>query len=37
MEQAYKLRGDVLAEHGVARSETYDTDRTEVTSDKPLD
>ncbi|KAJ5650522.1 uncharacterized protein N7484_004245 [Penicillium longicatenatum] len=37
MEQAYKLRGDVLAEHGVARSETYDTDRTEVTSDKTLD
>lgn len=37
MEQAYQLHGDVLKEHGVARSETYDTDRTEVASDKPLD
>ncbi|KAJ5537352.1 hypothetical protein N7513_010538 [Penicillium frequentans] len=37
MEKAYKIHGDILAEHGVARSETYDTDRTEVTSDKPLD
>ncbi|KAJ5928787.1 hypothetical protein N7466_007743 [Penicillium verhagenii] len=32
MEEAYKLRGDVLAEHDVARSETYDTDKTEVAS-----
>ncbi|KAJ5913987.1 hypothetical protein N7504_002870 [Penicillium tannophilum] len=37
MEQAYKLHGDILAEHGVASSETYDTDGTEVTSDKTLD
>ncbi|KAJ6095865.1 hypothetical protein N7486_006611 [Penicillium sp. IBT 16267x] len=37
MEQAYKLYGDVLAEHRVSRSDTYDTDMTEVTFDKPLD
>lgn len=37
MEQAYKLYGDVLAEHGIARSETYASDNTDRTSDKPLD
>ncbi|KAJ5093801.1 hypothetical protein N7456_009662 [Penicillium angulare] len=37
MEQAYRLHGDVLAEHGVTRSETYDTDKTDVTTDKPLE
>ncbi|KAJ5287343.1 hypothetical protein N7478_003029 [Penicillium angulare] len=37
MEQAYRLHGDVLAEHGVTRSETYDTDKTDVTTEKPLD
>ncbi|KAJ6028000.1 hypothetical protein N7540_003576 [Penicillium herquei] len=36
MEQAYMLHGDVLAEHGVTRSETDEMDRMEVNSDKPI-
>ncbi|KAJ5105715.1 hypothetical protein NUU61_003062 [Penicillium alfredii] len=32
MEQAYKLHGDVLAEHGVTKSEAYDAGKTELTS-----
>lgn len=32
MEQAYQLHGDVLAEHGVTKSEAYDAGKTELTS-----
>lgn len=34
MEQAYKLHGDVLVEHGVIKDEAYDTGRAEL-SEKP--
>ncbi|KAJ5594996.1 uncharacterized protein N7459_001204 [Penicillium hispanicum] len=34
MEDAYKLHGDVLAEHGITESESCDTGKTELTADK---
>lgn len=35
MEQAYKLRGDVLAEHGVSKAESYAAGKAELTTDNP--
>ena len=36
MEQAYKLHGDVLAEHGVSKNETIDAGvKRSVSTEKP--
>lgn len=35
MEQAYKLRGDVLAEHGVTKADSYAAGKAELTTTDP--
>jgi len=36
MEQAYKMHGDVLVEHGVSKSDSLDASQNELTSyEKP--